>query len=473
MAVLLLALALRLLAMLPVNFHHPDEVWQYLEPAYHLAFGHWVVAWEYRDGIRTWLIPAMLAGPMWLGNLIDPGSQLYLTLPRLLLVLLSLSIVVSATMMGLRLSRLHAAMAGLVMATWAELLYFSSRAMSEPVSVALFLPAALLLTGERERRSRMSYLAAGILLGLCFSVRFQLAPALAVLALWACGARWRAWSWLVAGALLGLGLDAVVDALVGGHPPLRWIYENFRINLVEKKSASFGTEPWYWYLQQIGGLWKYTSLVLVPLIFLGARRYPVLLAVALVNVLAHSLIPHKEYRFILLSAVLLVLLAAIGSADLMLRWAHGDQQKLRRNVLIGIAFWCLASWLLAYHSPLKRFWKSGRPLIEAMQLAGADPKACGLALYQPPYPLTANYVYYHRDTPIYLFNTPEDRGAAMRYRGAFDTVLSLPGVGALSPEYALLGCTSKEYCVYRRPGECSGTVPEDYDGNVALERLGK
>ncbi|MEE7548470.1 4-amino-4-deoxy-L-arabinose transferase, partial [Xanthomonas sp. Kuri4-1] len=168
------ALLLRLLALWPVNFHHPDEVWQYLEPAHHLAFGRWVVAWEYRDGIRTWLIPALLALPMTLGDALAPAGPLYLLLPRLLLVLLSLSVVACATAMGLRLSRLHGAMAGFATAVWAELVYFAPRAMSEPVSLALFFPAALLLTRAPARRTPGVYLAAGLLLGLCFSARFQL-----------------------------------------------------------------------------------------------------------------------------------------------------------------------------------------------------------------------------------------------------------------------------------------------------------
>ncbi|MFT4247543.1 MAG: hypothetical protein QM581_05820 [Pseudomonas sp.] len=472
LGVTVLAFVLRVLAALPPAFHHPDEVWQYLEPAHHLVFDRWVVAWEYRDGIRTWLIPLLLAGPMKLGALIAPDSGLYLLLPKLLLVVLSLSVVVSSTLMGLRISRLHGVMAGLVTATWAELVYFGPRAMSEPVSLALFFPVAWLLCRPAAQRSAATYLSAGVLLGLCFSARFQLAPALGVIALWACRLQWRAWTWLIAGGLLGLGVDALVDGLVGGHPPLMWIYENFHINLVENKSAIYGVDPPYWYLTRIANVWRLAFLAIVPLMIVGARRYPALLMVAVVNVLAHSAIPHKEYRFVLLSVALMVFLAAIGSVDVLQRYKFGSDGRRERAFRWIVLAWLVASLLVGVAGPLKRQWKGGRALVTALQLAGNDSRTCGFALYQPPHPLTAAYVYYHRDTPLYLF-TGADAAEALKYQDAFNVVLSNGNVPVLSERYKLVGCTSGAYCVYRRPGACHGVVPAEYDVNAVLSRLGK
>lgn len=472
LALLGLALLLRLGSLCLENFHHPDEIWQYLEPAYRLASGRWVVAWEYRDGIRTWLIPLLLAGPMKLGAWLAPESLLYLQLPRLLMVLLSLSVVASACVLGLRISRLHGALAGLVAAIWAELVYFAPRTLSEPVALALFFPAAALLTLPRARRGARVLLLAGLLLGLCFSARFQLAPALGVLALWAAGPRWRDWGWLVLGALLGLAIDAAVDAAVGGHPPLRWIYQNFAINLLQNKSASFGVDPPYWYLTRIANTWRLALLAIVPLSILGARRYPVLMAVALVNLLAHSLIPHKEYRFVLLSVAVLVVLAALGSADLVERRALARPGERARMIGRCVLLWCLASLLVACAGPLKHQWHSGRALIQALRLAGQAPPGCGMALVEPPHPLTAAYVLYHRDGPIYLYDAAQERAAALRDRAAFDTVLSRPGVAALAPDYRLLACTGA-YCVYRRPGTCEAGDAASHDVNRVLAVLGR
>ncbi|HYO71717.1 MAG TPA: mannosyltransferase, partial [Archangium sp.] len=41
---------------------HPDEVFQFLEPAHGLAFGYWLPAWEWVEGLRNWAVPGVLGG---------------------------------------------------------------------------------------------------------------------------------------------------------------------------------------------------------------------------------------------------------------------------------------------------------------------------------------------------------------------------------------------------------------------------
>src|SRR3569833_172298 len=40
---------------------HPDEIFQYLEPAYRAVHGYGREAWEWRDGVRNWFAPGLLA----------------------------------------------------------------------------------------------------------------------------------------------------------------------------------------------------------------------------------------------------------------------------------------------------------------------------------------------------------------------------------------------------------------------------
>src|SRR3954451_21562741 len=61
--VLMLAAAVRLpLAFWP-NVIHPDEIFQYLDPAWRLLGHDGIVSWEWRYGIRSWFLPSVLAGP--------------------------------------------------------------------------------------------------------------------------------------------------------------------------------------------------------------------------------------------------------------------------------------------------------------------------------------------------------------------------------------------------------------------------
>src|SRR5687768_2979446 len=54
---LLLGVALRLLAMIWDPPLHPDEYYQYLEPAWWHLTGVGLEPWEFREGVRSWFLP--------------------------------------------------------------------------------------------------------------------------------------------------------------------------------------------------------------------------------------------------------------------------------------------------------------------------------------------------------------------------------------------------------------------------------
>ncbi len=58
-----LGLLLRLPAVLCADgFDFPDQQFQYVDPAWHLATGGaWHEPWEYRDGMRSWVYPWLLS----------------------------------------------------------------------------------------------------------------------------------------------------------------------------------------------------------------------------------------------------------------------------------------------------------------------------------------------------------------------------------------------------------------------------
>ena len=116
-AIVVVAFALRAATLARPSIHHPDEIYQYLEAAHRYLFGYGVIPWEYRVGMRSWLLPLLLSGPMALGNLLAPGGTLYLLLPRLAMVAASTTIVASAWVLGSRASRTHALFAAIVAAT--------------------------------------------------------------------------------------------------------------------------------------------------------------------------------------------------------------------------------------------------------------------------------------------------------------------------------------------------------------------
>ncbi|WP_244624426.1 mannosyltransferase [Sphingomonas sp. So64.6b] len=458
---------------------HPDELWQYLEPAHYLTTGRWVRAWEYRAGIRSWLIPAVLAGPMGVGQFIAPGTMLPVLLPRLLCALGSLGVVWAWYRFGALVGRRHALIAGIVAAIWSELLFYGPRTLSEPISLSLFMPAAWLLIGKGADAGRRHIAVAGLLLGLAVCARLQMAPIVGTLAIVGGGRDVHRWVPMIVGGIAALAISAGVD-LVSGEVPFRWMIENFRINLIEHKSAAFGVEPWYWYLTQTVRNWGIASIAIVTLALVGVRRQPVLLLLALVHLAAHSLIPHKEMRFILPTLALFVLLASLGSGDLLARVTRNASPRAGKWTTIGmIAAWAICSGIAAVSGTSQKLWQAHRTILLAIRVAGADPAACGLGFFSPKPPAPANYSFYGRQTPIYNFSGPAATAEAAPWRASFNVAIAPLAAGAaLGPAYRLTYCAPgrkgapMEFCVYRRAGGCPTAAPERFEINAIMESAG-
>ncbi|WP_404711231.1 hypothetical protein [Sphingomonas sp. MMS24-J13] len=481
--IVLLAASLRVPTAFFEMYHYPDEVWQYLEPAYGMVTGQRVVTWEYRTGMRSWLIPTILAAPMWIGKAIAPHGPLYQILPRLLAVACSLGIVGFGAAIALRISRLHALTVGLVLATSFELVYFSARTLSETFAVALIVPAAWLLLPHPARSARRLVIG-GLLVGLCFTTRIQLAPALLMLVAGCCRADLRAWALVIAGGIGGLAIDGVIDAF-HGLVPFDWMVENVRLNVVENRSANYGVLPFQWFLIFWMRLWGVVALPIILLVGLGARRQPILLWVALVNVLAHSLIAHKEYRFVILSEVLLILLAAIGTGD-VIGWMLMHRPRWRQAIAGGaILFWLGCSFAVALSPAGGDVWNSNRRGIRMMQVARDVAGSCGLAFFQPEPDRLASYYYYDRPARVYFFDGDTAYDDVRRNSTAFNVVVTSPDrAWQLGPAYKPLGCFAsrrgagqleplENRCLFARSGGCTPLATRAFDINEALTRRGE
>lgn len=447
LSILAVALVLRAAIAWWPPIHHADEVWQYLEPARALFGDRWIETWEYRAGARSWLMPGIFAPAVAIGQALAPGTMLETVLPRLMCALLATGGVAAAAGLGWRVSRAHGLVAGFVAAIWYEAVYFGPRTLSEPIAVSLMLIAAWLLTAARRRRD----LAAGLALGFAAMVRFHYAPAAAILVLVAVGRDWRRWPAIILGGVLALGISVLVDMLVGGSAPFGWILRNFSLNIVDNRSAQFGVEPAWWYLEAIWRLWGWATLPILALALAGARRYPALLAAAVLNLAIHMAVPHKEYRFILLTTLFLVTLAAIGSVDLAQRWRD------RRWTLPAIgAAWLATSILCGALGSSAATWGNYGRLIAAWSAAGHS-NACAVGIYATRQWPVASYAMFHHNVPIYHFDAGQ--AAAGRASRAFNVAIAPESRGGELPGFRMVHCDARvrEFCVYRRPGGCAPT----------------
>ena len=477
------ALVLRLALSSRMTVLHADEIWQYLEPAYGLVTGSWVRAWEFHAGIRGWFVPLLLSLPIAVGQAIAPDSQLHIYLVRGLLALASLGVPVAWYDIARPCSRRHALVAAWVGAVWCEVFYFGVRPSAEGLGLSLLFPAMALAQRLRKGPATRMAFALGLLLALGFVVRFHYLPAIGLIALWGLGQGWRrALPGLALGFAAGLALGGLGD-LVTGHPPLLWIWRSIAFNVVEGGSALFGTQPPWWFVTNHIQTWSWAALTIVPLMLMGARRQPWLLAIALAVWVPHSLIAHKEYRFVILGTASLVLLAAIGSVDLY--------DLLERKVprmpggTGAIALLCLG-WLglntvVSLSDPFEPLWTQGDDSFTTLVIAGEQPGLCGLALYdQVAHPALAMSLF-NRKVPTLLFDGPEALAQARAMQSRFNVAIAAQlAAPRLPPGFRLVTCWAqqdypvedRDQCVFVRAGDCRGTVG-DFAYQPAMERRGK
>ena len=453
------AIALRIAAFSPFAIHHPDEALQYIDQAHRLAFGTGLVPWEYRAGMRSWLVPLLLAGPMALGKLLAPGSLLYLILARAFAAALAFAPVIAAWAIGRRVSWMHALVAMAVIAIWYESVYFSVHVLTEPLAVAAFLSAVAVAVPDA---SRGRLIAGGALLMLAAILRIQYAPAIAAFALVAYGVRRRDWLWLAVGGALTAAASSAVD-LAMGQWPFGWAWANVEQNLVANKAAAFGEFGVEAYAEM---LWLHWQVAIVPILWcavLGARRSPALAAAALVNLAVHLAIGHKEYRFILLSGEIVILLAAIGSVDLAERLR--GRLPIRAAIVGLVAAWGMTSAALAASDVADPGWRrfeSGNRLAREAVLH----RACGVALVDGNYWATGGQTYLDRIPLHYILgrDAAAERAQFAATAQAYDAIIAAPGRTTIPAGYRRLECSGgggERLCLAMRDGGCRHDAASD------------
>ena len=468
--VVVAGLVARWLAFAPFDISHADELMQYLEQGQRLASGHGIVPWEYRYGARNELLPQLLALPFWLGARIAPGTLAGMLAARWMFLAMTLLALPAAWRLGALTSRTHALAALFVAAVWYENVLFSTLLLSEVLAAALIAMAAALLLAAAPSRVALRW--AGLLLGLGVIIRLQYAPFVAVLVLARLRTDWRSWGQLALGGLAALALGALSD-LAAGQVPLRWIWVNLGYNMGQGRAARFGAAgplEYLWLLRDHLG-------PAVPLLLAGAMlspaRYRPLVLALLANVLFHSLIAHKEYRFVWLSVWSITVLAAIASVSLAQALAARRGMTLTPLMLAALgALWLAASWAAQAQSGGARTLRGGAPIPLAANAVANRQQTCGIAL---PNQWRAHLVpaLLPRAVPLYVAPAEvigQGRPLPAGLIGAAD-VLIFPQLPSGAHGYRELTCRANavlKACVYVRPGGCLDDPNWTYQ--AALER---
>ena len=312
-------------AIFSCGYFHFDEHFQILEflgfklgltPQDHLA-------WEYSDQVRPWLLPFIYFNVSKTLQFIGIESPfIWATIFRLASSFLAIT---ASYQLFLYAQKMNIRFAWAIPFIW-FMPMIAARTSGEAISANLTTLILLyyLNNDEYKKYSFLDWLVP-IIIGLNFQLRFQIAFIFIGFALYSLTTKQKKISDLIPWSLLvflGIGFGLLID--YWGYqkisiPP----YNYFLQNIVNGVASQFGVSPWWYYFELI--IKEVTPFIGIPLI-LGYFYYiyknpKSLLTWSTVPFLViHSLVAHKELRFLFPIAPLAVFMAINTFSDLFVKW---------------------------------------------------------------------------------------------------------------------------------------------------------
>ncbi|XP_001864746.2 GPI mannosyltransferase 3 [Culex quinquefasciatus] len=333
--VLLFFVALRVASVFLVRtWYVPDEYWQSLEVAHRLAFGYGHLTWEWTEGIRSYVYPSLIAGLYKLLALVNLDCvELLVLLPRILQALLS-----AYSDYRFYLWSNKSKWSAFVLATSWFWFYTASRTLSNTLETSLTVIALSYFPwGASECTKFLLPVALSVFIRptsaipwvpLClYHLKKSTHPIWEVLLK----------RYLLYGLIVGtatVGLDSFLHGSLLVSP-----YEFLRYNVLKGVGSFYGEHPWYWYANV--GLPTVLGIGTLPFLFAAVetirnrqtfKERSILLTVITFTLVIYSLLPHKEFRFILQ----ILPLCLYVSADYLSRWSRKASGKLVWFAAIGL-----------------------------------------------------------------------------------------------------------------------------------------
>lgn len=285
-----------------LGYYHPDEHYQLIEFAGLKTGDNKQVdlAWEYNAQIRPALQPYICLGifrVLALINITDPYMCAFAL--RLVTAILAVLIIRKFIQSQLPAFDIKQQYSFILLSYFLWFMpYLNTRFSSEIWAGLSFLLGATIISKDKK-----GYFLAGCLMGLAFLFRFQTALMAAGLCAWLLLIRrikLLQFVQLFAGIFIVLIAGIITDRLYYGHTVYSFL-NYFNVNILEDVASDYGTAPWFYYIKYIYSsahflLGAVILLSLLMIIFLQPRN--MFIWIVLPFLLVHSLIPHKEGRFL-------------------------------------------------------------------------------------------------------------------------------------------------------------------------------
>ncbi len=394
------------------NIHHPDELFQYLEQAHRLVFGYGYIPWEFRFGARSWIMPFLVSPPLFLLKALHLDSPaIYIPAVKIFFSLLSTSLIFSTYSIGRNLaSETAGRLAAFFSCFWYELIFFAPRPLTDIVSSYSFVAAVACSLATAGNRKPILF---GLLIGFSIAVRFQIAPAAAVLVFFVL-TRWTKKELLRAGfALLSMVLIAgFLDYLTWGKFFVSYynysFHNSFFLSLTKDPPKLFGSRAFtlHFVALTICSAGMFAMIGLLSLTRLRKLWLPVLCI--FVTLFSHSMLRFKNYRYVFTVIPLLLTMGSILLASFIENKIAPSKRPLFYSAAVLI--FLLISILGTINTlPLEKKFYTASPLYSQARvlkayrfLSGEPDLAAVLEAFTSRKTSTGGYYYLHRDVPIYF-----------------------------------------------------------------------
>lgn len=382
------------------GYNHIDEHFQVLEPAFGLVHGYSIHFWEWELGARSWIAPGVFSyairffealgvtDALKLAGCLRAVTGIYSTIGVWFLWLLAREL----------LPRVPALVVLAFFTFWPRFVYFSVHPLSETLCAPLIYAAIYLIWSKARTKTSFSggLFAAGLLMMLAVFLRLPVLILTFSMAfsLWFLPSK-KPLQMFLAGSFVGFTSLGFFDLLTWGHwfqSPIQYL----KFNLIEGQAAAqFGRQPWHRYFTAIFRYFQpLAAVILVCGLFISSRiarskndRLWIFLFIQFIFFFTiHSLIGHKEDRFIYPVLPLLVLCASPA----LVKLTH-DFKFSRHFALLGIVLFAFAFMQNLERTP----WRHHSDIVHVFSKLGKDPRVRGIATEWQH----AGYFYLRRKIP--------------------------------------------------------------------------
>jgi len=317
-----------IMAIIRSGYNHPHEIYRVLEPARKFIFGSSVSIYEFDLKMLSYipvLFHTIIIKALILSGVENPLYQTKIL--RLFYASLSMITVYGLYFCLKKFTNKKWAASGLLyVVLWFPFSYWQIHLFENIlVSNILFLLIIFYLVQENKLSFALN-LFAGTLLGLMFFIRFQSAfiPIL-FLIITVLDRRYKAIIPAISGFIVALIAFGYIDSLYG-IPFLEAPFKNFDFNIMHSGATrNFGAQsPIYYFTHMFKFYSPLIFIILIPAIYSGSFVAKRISFLALGYLLIHTIIAHKEFRFIF---PILPILPVIGIAGL-----YHEREKIEQII---------------------------------------------------------------------------------------------------------------------------------------------